>query len=48
MAIQTLDNFIRFSNGNNKMAAENGPVLGWLVPAEIGHSKTRLVKISDV
>jgi hypothetical protein len=30
------------------MAAEKGPVLGWLVPAEIDHLKTRLVQFSDV
>jgi hypothetical protein len=24
-----------FSNGYNKIAAENGPVLGWPIPAEM-------------
>jgi hypothetical protein len=28
--------------------AENALVLGWSVPAEIDHSKTRLVRFSDV
>jgi hypothetical protein len=30
------------------MVAEIGWVLGWPVPAEIDHSKTRLVQFSDV
>jgi hypothetical protein len=37
-----------FSNGYNKMAAQNGPLLGYLVPAEIDHLKTRLVCFLDV
>jgi hypothetical protein len=36
MAIQFL---VRFSNGYNKMVAENGSVLGWLVLAEINQPK---------
>jgi hypothetical protein len=30
------------------MAAKNGPLLGWLIAAEIDHFKTGLVKFSDV
>jgi hypothetical protein len=39
--------FNQFSNGNNKMAAKNGLVLGWPVPDETDHSKTRLVRFSN-
>jgi hypothetical protein len=39
---------MRFSNGYNKMAAENGLVLGWPVPAEIDQSKARFVWFSHV
>ncbi len=42
MAIQKPDPFVWFSNGYNKMAAENCPVLGWQVPAEIDHWKPDL------
>jgi hypothetical protein len=28
------------------MAAKNGPILGLLVPAEIDHSKVRLIQFS--
>jgi hypothetical protein len=30
------------------MCSQNGAVLGWPVPAEIDHLKTRLVLLSDV
>jgi hypothetical protein len=48
VAIQKPDYIVGFSNGYNKIAAKNGPVLEWLVLAEIKYSKTRLVWFSDV
>jgi hypothetical protein len=38
MAIEKSDHFIRLSN-SYRMVAKNVLVLGWLVPAEIDHSK---------
>jgi hypothetical protein len=43
-----MDNFVQFSSGYNKRLVKIGPVLGWLVPAEIDHSKTILLWFSDV
>jgi glucose uptake protein GlcU len=40
--------FFPVSNGYNKMAAKNGPVLGWMVRTKINHLKNRLVHISSV
>jgi hypothetical protein len=48
MAIQKPNYFVMISNGLNKMATENSPVLGWSVPAEIDHWKIRLVRFSNV
>jgi hypothetical protein len=48
MVIQFFDQSVQFSNGYNKMADKNGPVLEWPVKAEINHSKTKLVWFSDV
>ncbi len=41
MAIQKPDHFVWLSNGSYKMAAENGPALGWLIPADIHQMKTQ-------
>jgi hypothetical protein len=45
MAIQFL---VRFPNGDKKLEAQNGLVLGWLVLAEIDQWKTGLIRFSDV
>jgi hypothetical protein len=47
MAIGKLNKIVQFSNGFNKMAAENGLVLGLPVWPKIDHSETRLVQFSD-
>jgi hypothetical protein len=41
-------NSIQFSSGHSKTVAKNGLILGWQIPAEIDHLKTRLVCFSDV
>jgi hypothetical protein len=48
MAFLKLDHFVQFSDGYKKMAAKNGLVLRWLVPAEIDPSIIRFVWFSDV